>query len=100
MPYNSSSVNLVTFVEQNANNISYLKNKMDTLYQEVQDISGNMTSMQTKLSSQSSQLGKVNDVVNKAQTSMPTTPPNVTGTSQTPATTAKVTNMASNLVPS
>jgi hypothetical protein len=69
---------------------------MDNLYQQVQDISGNVSI----LSNSTGQIGKVNDVINKTQSSLTTSPPKVTGTSQTPATISSVSNYANSLVSS
>jgi uncharacterized protein YoxC len=44
--------NILILAQQNAGNISYLKerlDKLDDLYEEVQDISGNVVSLQTQL---------------------------------------------------
>lgn len=95
LPYTSPSENIVSFVEQNANNVSYLKNKMDNLYQQVQDISGNISI----LNNSTSQIGKVNEVINKTQASLPVSPPKVTGTSQSPSNMNTITNYANSLVP-
>jgi len=94
MPYTSNSENLVTFVEQNANNIAYLKTKVDSLYSQVQDVSGNVTT----LNGSTAQIGKVNDVITKTQTSLNTSPPKVSGTSQSPSTINSVSNYASGLL--
>ena len=48
MPYESTSENMISFIEQNANNIAFLKNQYDNLYQQVQDISGNITNIDNK----------------------------------------------------
>ena len=95
MPYTSNSENILTFIEQNANNISFLKNQYDNLYQQVLDISGNMTNIDNKATLSSKQATQVNSIVSQAQAAMPTSPPKVTGTSQSPQTTAQVTSYAS-----
>jgi methyl-accepting chemotaxis protein len=94
MPYNSTSENLASFVEQNANNISFLKTKMDTLYQQVQDISGNVS----VLNGTTSQIGKVSDVITQTQAAIPTSPPKVSGTSQSPETIDKLTDLSNSLI--
>jgi hypothetical protein len=96
MPYTSTSESLVSFIEQNANNIAYLKTKMDSLYSQVQDISGNTT----VLNNSSSQISKVSDVINQTQSSLPVSPPKVSGTSQSPNTINSLTNYSNSLISS
>jgi hypothetical protein len=67
VPYTSTSESVPSLVGQNTNNILYLKEKMDNLFQQVQDVSGNLTSVNTVQSSQAAQFGKVNNVVSAAQ---------------------------------
>ena len=95
MPYESTSENMISFVEQNANNIAFLKNQYDNLYQQVQDISGNITNIDNKANLAASQATHVNSIVTQAQSAMPKTPPKITGTSQSPKTIADVTGYAS-----
>lgn len=95
MPYSSNSENILSFVEQNANNISFLKNNLDNLYQQVQDISGNMTTIDNKVDATSSRATQVNSILDQAQSAMPKSPPKVKGTSQSPKTLAQVTSIAS-----
>lgn len=94
LPYTSTSQSSVSFVEQNANNISFLKNKMDNLYQQVQDISGNVSI----LSNSTAQIGKVNNVINTTQSSLTTSPPTVSGTSQPQSTLDSASSYANSLV--
>ena len=80
IPYTSTSESVPSLVGQNTNNILYLKEKMDNLFQQVQDISGNLTSVNTVQSSQASQFGKVNNVVSAAQSKIQQLPtPQVKG---------------------
>ena len=67
-PYTSTSQTIPSLVGQNTNNILYLKTNFDNLFQQVQDISGNLTAVSNVQTSQSSQMGKVSDVVNQTQT--------------------------------
>jgi len=75
IPYTSTSESVSSLVGQNTNNILYLKEKMDNLFQQVQDISGNLTSVNTVQTSQASQFGKVNNVVSAAQSKIQQLPP-------------------------
>ena len=94
MQYTSTSENVIPFVEQYANNISYLKNKMDTLYQQVQDISGNVT----LLNGTTAQIGEVSNVISQTQSAIPTSPPEVSGMSQPPSTISSVTDYANKFI--
>lgn len=80
LPYTSTSESVPSLVGQNTNNILYLKEKMDNLFQQVQDISGNLTSVNTVQGSQAAQFGKVNNVVSAAQSKIQSLPtPQVKG---------------------
>lgn len=95
IPYTSTSEAVPSLVGQNTNNILYLKEKMDNLYQQVQDISGNITNIDNKANLSASQSTHVNSIITQAQSAMPKTPPKVTGTSQTPKTISDLTGYAS-----
>lgn len=94
MPYTSTSEGLVSFVEQNANNIAYLKTQLDSLYNQVQDISGNTT----VLNNSTSQISKVGNVITQTQSALPTSPPTVSGTSQPSSTINSLTNLSNSLI--
>ena len=80
IPYTSTSESVPSLVGQNTNNILYLKEKMDNLFQQVQDVSGNLTSVNTVQSSQAAQFGKLNNVVSAAQSKIQQLPtPQVKG---------------------
>jgi len=69
-PYTSTSESVPSLVGQNVNNILYLKEKVDSLFQQVQDISGNVTGVNNVQNVQAAQYGKTNEIIKSAQSNI------------------------------
>jgi len=87
-PYNINDPNnALILAQQNAGNISYLKNRIDSvqgLNQQVQDLSGNVTSLQNQVN------GLITAQKNYSSQMLGDTPPNITGaTSDQPVDTSQ-----------
>jgi predicted PurR-regulated permease PerM len=87
-PYNINDPNNALILgQQNAGNISYLKNRIDSvqgLNQQVQDLSGNVTSLQNQVN------GLITAQKNYSSQMLGDTPPNITGaTSDQPVDTSQ-----------